>query len=229
MRKNKHLSIEERSIIKSMLDQSASFKAIARSLGRDCSTISKEVRLHLVFKKSGCLSRPFNDCTNRFDCPVSNLCADSFCTFKKCSLCPKCSRFCPDYSKQYCVSLFQPPYVCSGCPDRNKCTLEKHLYSAPAAQQEYELVRSESRTGICLDEAEALALDAFISPLLKKGQLSIISASQILRKSCFPKKPFTITLMPVSFLPETSTCPERSPISPADPHMILSRLINHVG
>ncbi len=33
MRKHKHLSIEERSVIKSMLDQSASFKAIARALG----------------------------------------------------------------------------------------------------------------------------------------------------------------------------------------------------
>lgn len=31
MNKNKHLSIEERSIIKSMLDTSDSFKAIART------------------------------------------------------------------------------------------------------------------------------------------------------------------------------------------------------
>ncbi len=52
--KNKHLSIEEHFTIKSILDQSASFKAIARSLRRDCSTISKEVRSHLLFKKTGC-------------------------------------------------------------------------------------------------------------------------------------------------------------------------------
>lgn len=170
MRKNKHLSIEERTTIKSMLDQSASFKAIARSLGRDCTTISKEVRSHLIFKKTGCFGRPFNDCANRFSCPISGLCSNSSCSFKKCSLCPKCHLYCPDYFKQYCPSLSKPPYVCNGCPDRHKCTLEKHLYSASAAQQEYELVRSESRAGICLDEEEALQLDAFISPLLKKGQ-----------------------------------------------------------
>lgn len=170
MRKNKHLSIEERSIIKSMLDQSASFKAIARQLGRDCTTISKEVRSHLIFKKSGCFGHPFNDCANRFSCPVSGLCPDSSCRFKKCSLCSKCHLHCPDYFKQYCPTLAKPPYVCNGCPDRNRCTLEKHLYSAPAAQKEYELVRSESRSGICLDEAEALQLDSFLSPLLKKGQ-----------------------------------------------------------
>ncbi len=170
MRKNKHLSFEERSIIKSMLDQSASFKAIARKLERDCTTVSKEVRSHLVFKKSGCFGRPFNDCANRFSCSVSRLCSDPSCHFKKCSLCSKCHLCCTDYFKQYCPALLKPPYVCNGCPDRHKCTLEKHLYSASAAQQEYELIRSESRSGICLNEAEALQLDEFISPLLKKGQ-----------------------------------------------------------
>lgn len=59
MRKNKHLSIEERSTIKVMLDSSASFKEIARTLGRDCTTISKEVRNHLIFQKTGCYGRPF--------------------------------------------------------------------------------------------------------------------------------------------------------------------------
>lgn len=170
MRKNKHLSIEERSTIKSMLDQSASFKAIARALGRDCTTISKEVRSHLIFKKTGCFGRPFNYCSNRFTCPVSGLCSDFACRFKKCSLCSKCHLYCPDYSKQYCTALSKPPYVCNGCPDRNKCTLEKHIYSAVSAQREYELVRSEARSGISIEEPEALQLDDFISPLLKKGQ-----------------------------------------------------------
>lgn len=170
MRKNKHLSIEERSTIKAMLDQSASFKAIARILGRDCTTISKEVRSHLIFKKTGCFGRSFNDCANRFNCTLSSLCSDPSCRFKQCSFCSKCHLYCPDYFKQDCPSLSKPPYVCNGCPDRKKCTLEKHLYSAVAAQQEYELVRSESRSGICLSEAEALQLDDFISPLLKKGQ-----------------------------------------------------------
>lgn len=170
MRKNKHLSSEERSTIKTMLDQAASFKAIARALGRDCTTISKEVRSHLVFKKTGAFGRHFNDCANRFNCPVSHLCSDPACRLKKCSSCSKCHLFCPDYCKQLCPILSRPPYVCNGCPSRNKCTLEKHLYSAIAAQQEYELVRSESRSGICLAEAEARQLDDFISPLLRKGQ-----------------------------------------------------------
>lgn len=68
MRKHKHLSIEERSTIKSMLDQSASFKTIARALGRDCTTISKEVRSHLYcpdYSKQPCpsLSKPLMSVT----------------------------------------------------------------------------------------------------------------------------------------------------------------------
>jgi len=82
MHKNKLLSIEERSTIKSMLDQSASFKAIVYSLGLDCTTNSKEVHNHLIFKKFVCFGRSFNDCANRFSCPVSGLCSDSSCRLK---------------------------------------------------------------------------------------------------------------------------------------------------
>lgn len=170
MNKNKHLSIEERSIIKSMLDSSDSFKAIARRLERDCTTISKEVRNHLVFQKSGYWGHSFNDCCNRRNCSVSNLCSSPNCKNKRCSSCSKCHLYCPDYYKEYCSKLTNPPYVCNGCGRRNSCSLEKHIYSAPAAQKEYELVKSESRSGICISEEEALALDHFISPLIMKGQ-----------------------------------------------------------
>lgn len=50
MNKNKHLSLAERITIKSMLDHSVSFKGIGRTLGRDCTTISKEVRNHFSRK-----------------------------------------------------------------------------------------------------------------------------------------------------------------------------------
>lgn len=170
MRKNKHLSIEERSTIKVMLDSAASFKTIAKKLGRDCTTISKEVRNHLIFQKTGCYGRPFNDCANRRSCSFSALCYDTNCHFKHCSNCSKCHLHCPDYFKEHCPSLAKPPYVCNSCSRRNSCTLEKHVYSAVAAQREYELVRSESRSGISLSEDEALQLDRFLSPLIRKGQ-----------------------------------------------------------
>ncbi len=170
MNKHKHLSLEERFTIKTLLDNSASFKEIGRALGRDCTTISKEVRNHLLFQKTGCFGRPFNDCANRRSCPISGLCSDSDCRFRKCSLCSKCHLYCPDYFKEFCPHLSRPPYVCNGCSKRKSCTLEKHVYSPRFAQEEYETLRSEARSGICISEAEALQLDSFISPLIRKGQ-----------------------------------------------------------
>ncbi|WP_139160942.1 helix-turn-helix domain-containing protein, partial [Acinetobacter baumannii] len=111
MNKHKHLSFEERFTIKTLLDASASFKEIGRTLGRDCTTISKEVRNHMLFQKTGCFGRSFNDCANRRNCPVSGLCSDPACRFKKCSLCSRCHLYCQDYFKEFCPHLSQPPYV----------------------------------------------------------------------------------------------------------------------
>ena len=44
------------------------------------------------------------------------------------------------------------------------------MYDPFAAQKKYELVRSQSRSGICISEEEAIALDKVISPLIMKGQ-----------------------------------------------------------
>ena len=168
--KRKHLTFEERQTIKSMLDKKESFKSIARELGRDCSTISKEVKNHIIFKKTGCFGHSFNDCLNKKDCTQKNLCNSTDCRYQTCSFCTFCYLHCADYQKQYCDIYNKPPYVCNGCEYRRKCTLEKHLYDPFEAQREYEYVRKESRTGICISEKEAFTLDEIITPLLKKGQ-----------------------------------------------------------
>ena len=173
MEKNKHLSIEERRVIADRLSECASFKSIANELGRDCTTISKEVKKHTTIVRKGLYWRPFNNCRHKFSCSESWLCKE--CTFskgaKKCSFCSKCITVCPKYEPYPCPKLHKPPYVCNGCPDRNlRCTLEKHYYVAKNAQQEYEHTLSEARSGINLTEAEVKQLDALFSPQLKKQQ-----------------------------------------------------------
>ena len=59
MNKNKHLIYDERRQIRDGLDASSSFKAIGRSIGRDCTTISKEVKSHRVFEKKGAPYKPY--------------------------------------------------------------------------------------------------------------------------------------------------------------------------
>lgn len=170
---SKHLSLSERITIEKMLNERFAFKGIGRELGRDCTTISKEVRGHRTFKKSGAYGRPFNDCIHRYDCLESTLCAeDTLCQKRHCKFCTRvqCATLCHRYSKQPCKRLEQSPYVCNGCLTRQGCTLEKSFYSSQYVFSEYKNTLSEARRGICLDTGEAQRLDRLISPLLRQGQ-----------------------------------------------------------
>jgi len=171
MNKYKHLMKEERNIIEHRLIEKESFKSIGRELGKDPTTIAKEVRNHMQFKKTGCYGRPFNNCLIRKDCTVRHLCGNRKCK-RCCQFCNahSCTSLCIEYKEEICHMLSKPPYVCNGCKDKRSCTLEKRTYSATHAQREYEAVRSESRQGIQLTEEEVLRLDSIISPLLMKGQ-----------------------------------------------------------
>ena len=173
MSKQKHLTLASRIIIETRLDKGESFKSIGRLLNKDCTTISKEVKHHICFEKSGAYGRAFNDCRLAFlhQCSAQMVCRE--CSFRKgrfCWSCGKCSSSCSLYEKYICPRLSRPPYVCNGCPDRNKCSLEKHFYQAVYAQKEYELVRRESRAGFALSPEELKQMDDIVSPLLIKGQ-----------------------------------------------------------
>lgn len=173
MNKQKHLNLESRILIETQLNEYNSFKGIARMLGKDCTTISKEVKNHISFQKSGYLGKSFNDCrlAHLRLCHEKKVC--TICTGnpnRPCSVCGKCISSCESYEKYICPKLDKPPYVCNGCKERNKCALEKRLYKASYAQKEYEQVRTESRSGFALSEAELKHIDGIVSPLLKKGQ-----------------------------------------------------------
>lgn len=51
--KNKHLTLDDRFDIQHGLDACLSFKAIGAQIRKDCTTISKEVRAHIIFAKKG--------------------------------------------------------------------------------------------------------------------------------------------------------------------------------
>jgi IS30 family transposase len=69
-----------------------------------------------------------------------------------------------------CKIREKPPYVCNGCVKRGTCTMEKALYNAQMAHNEYLEIQRESRAGICADESEVRRIDTIISPLIRKGQ-----------------------------------------------------------
>jgi transposase, IS30 family len=166
----KHFTLSERIDIEHCLKDGFSFKAIGREVNRDCTTIAKEIKNHIMQKKTGAYGKAFNNCLHRFDCGYSYLCGRPTCDHRYCRYCSKCSSVCSDYKEEKCFKLLKPPYVCNSCDKLRTCSLEKSIYSASASQKQYETLRSESRNGITINEAESKRLDNLISPLIQRGQ-----------------------------------------------------------
>ena len=181
--KQKHMNIDDRITISNELNKKTSFKEIGLILNKDATTISKEVRKHRCFTKTGGFGKGFNDCLHNVNrnCSKKKVCNTCFQTNKRpCWSCGKCIETCKEYKSYTCPKLNKAPYVCNGCSDKSNCTLEKAYYKAQKSQNEYEELRSESRTGFAVSEDELAYLDNVISPLLRNGQsIHHICASRV--------------------------------------------------
>ena len=147
---NKHLSLDERKIIQKGIENRCNKVDIARTLGKDPTTIAKEIRKHREFKPRNVRLYP-NICINRKDCGTC---------FKKCEL----------YKEPICKMRDRSPGACNKCPKIANCHLDKYFYYATKANQEYldELV--DSRVGINLTVSEKKQIGQIMAPLLKQGQ-----------------------------------------------------------
>lgn len=187
MTKQKHMNLDARATIELELGKATSFKGIGLLLGKDCTTISKEVRVHRTFEKTGAYGKAFNDCQHSVlhNCDFRHICDRCTSKNRPCWSCGKCTGNCISYIKYTCPKLSKPPYVCNGCKDRSKCCLEKAFYRASKAQKEYDSLKSESRSGFAVSEAELKQLDNVISPLIKNGHsihhISIHHADEIMK------------------------------------------------
>lgn len=172
MPKHKHLTLEERQTIESLLNDNKSISIIAEKLGKSISTVSREITKHVTFVRNGIPGRGYNNCKHRFHCTKVNICER--CTspkhYKYCSRCSMCNNHCPDYIEEICSRYTKPPYVCNGCGKRPECILEKHVYSAAKAEESYHTILSESRSGTTLSEEEISLIDSVVSPLVKQNQ-----------------------------------------------------------
>ncbi len=170
MTKQKHLTLQDRYTIQHSLCNNLSFKEIGKLLDKDCTTISKEIRNHYIVQETGGYGRPYNPCIHARGCTHQGLCAGKVCKVSSCSYCKDCHKHCPDFEEKVCPKLAKPPYICNGCEEKARCTLKKHIYSAPTADREYMEYRSQSRQGIATPPEELDRIDALLSPLIKQGQ-----------------------------------------------------------
>lgn len=145
--------MEERKIIEKAIENGSSKKSIADILGKDKSTIGKEIFLHRILK---------------YKCPYSVDCA----AFARCrnKNRPICSSGCQDYQKFKCKRRDRTPGACNGCEKYKSCRYDKYRYYADIAQHEYRETLTGTREGINATLSEIKDLGSQIKPLLDQGQ-----------------------------------------------------------
>ena len=170
----KFLSYEDRLEIESSLKAHMTFTEIGRKLGRDRTTITKEVRNYSVEQDTGYSVFPHNTCKYRKGCRRKKVCGTTDCKHPLVSICKQresiCNRYCEQYEEEVCMHRFKPPYACNGCREVKKCTLTKTVYDALEAHRQATEKISQSRSGILSTEGEIARLNEILVPLVKQGQ-----------------------------------------------------------
>ncbi len=149
--KGSHLTKSDREIIQRGIENGSTKVAIALILGKEKSTIGKEIKEHRT------LSKEFNfalECKN----------------YQKCKFGRECTLSCPTYEKFYCSRRDRSPGACNGCLKYKSCRFNKYKYSATTADNEYREKLVDSRVGVNLTFNEAKEMGSIIKPLITQGQ-----------------------------------------------------------
>lgn len=164
----KHLGLSDRIAIEQGLYQGKTFKDIALEIGKNPSTVAKEVKRFLAWD-NGIHAR-----IKGIDCVHIDSCREEMLCFLECSgYCKNncdCTRYCPKYEAVICPQLRSAPYVCNPCMEKNSCLLSKYYYSADMADRRYKNLLVSSRAGINMAPEDLQRLNGLISPLIRNGQ-----------------------------------------------------------
>ena len=151
LNKNAHLSLSDRQIIETGITNGSTKTAIAKNLGKDKSTIGKEIKSHRKL-------------THKFNLPLE--CSN----YQKCKLGRSCRPECSDYIPFSCKRRDRSPGACNGCFKYTRCRFDKYRYSAIDAHNEYKEDLVNSRIGVNATVNQINELGNKIKPLLQQGQ-----------------------------------------------------------
>ena len=147
----KHLTLEERRVILTGIKNGSTKTAIAQTLGKDKSTIGKEIKLHRALT---------HKCKMPLECN----------NYRKCIFGRLCTPDCEKYSPFRCARRDRSPGACDGCSNWSHCRFDKYQYCPEDAQMDYQTTLIDSRQGVNLTVQEAKEMAAIIGPLLRQGQ-----------------------------------------------------------
>lgn len=151
LNKNKHMSLSDRQIIEKGIFNESSKTAIAEIIGKDASTVGKEIKEHRY---------------QYYKCPYTIDCIN----YPKCKYDRKCSTECIGYQKFKCKRRDRSPGACNGCEKYKSCRFDKYKYDALTADGDYKRNLSCSREGFNTTTEEVKRIGNIMMPLLKNGQ-----------------------------------------------------------
>ena len=175
---HKHLTIEERNTIYSMLSIGSTLTQISKALNRDLSTIRLEIMKHRISSRYVGIGRSYNNCVHRSKCEFRGSCEKCTRILEKnsCGRCTICNDLCSHYVADDCVRKYKKPYCCNGCKEINSCRLLKFLYKPLDAQKAYKDTLVSSRQGLNITPEELSQLTAVVDDLIKEKHQSVNSA-----------------------------------------------------
>ena len=168
MGKFKQLSLCERTIIETYLNDGKTATFIAEKAKVNKSSIIREIRKNRIKRRESlckiqciCIG-----CMKYNECKVKSLCTSSCkCNCKGCSK----AKDCPHKELYDCNICESFPYVCNSCPKKDICPKEQYEYDAMMANQISEKVWKESRQGIDMTQEEFDDFNKKISEAVKNG------------------------------------------------------------
>lgn len=147
---NSHLTLQERQIIQKGIESRSSKVAIAQTIGKDPSTVAKEIRKHRDLKRRNAFNQR------------------SICIHLK--ECQHCKRKCARYKELSCSKRDRSPGACNKCPDIQKCRLDKFFYNAHFAHEKYRFDLIASREGINITAQQRDEIGTTLAALIRNGQ-----------------------------------------------------------
>ena len=161
----KHLTLADRAAIEHGIQIGENFSQIARKLNKDSSTISKEIRRHIIHVPhyQDDLQKKRSECQFFHSCDKRNVCGNLSCR----SLCFKCrskrcAMYCRAFTPVLCDRLKKPPYVCNNCNQIRTCSHDFYFYRAHYAHDLYNEIKVSSRSGINQTPESLEQLDQYL-------------------------------------------------------------------
>ena len=159
--KGTHLTLEDRKIVQKGIENGSTKTSIANTLGKDNSTIGKEIALHRTLKSK---------CALPLECNV----------YKHCKLGRECTIACPKYVPFKCSRRDRSPGACNGCSNFSKCRFDKYWYDAVIADNEYKRDLVDSRQDFDLTKPFEIIRLANQMKGLERYQVSVMPVRFIL-------------------------------------------------